>query len=88
MFENDSSDPDTPKPEKIKKVIYQIMRLGLHRSEKTGLLRQILRKKPTFVIGNSNQPSHVKTTLKVASLFSSMGDIIVDPKGVPNCWMH
>ena len=26
-------------------------------------LRQILRKKPTFVIANSNQPSHVKTTL-------------------------
>ena len=82
MFENDSSDPDTPKPEKIKKVIYQIMFLGSHHSEKTEFLRQILRKKPTFVIGNSNQPSHVKTTLKVASPFSSMGDILVDPKGV------
>ena len=38
-------------------------RMGSHHSEKTELLRQVLRKKPTFVIGNSNQPSHVKMTL-------------------------
>ena len=38
-------------------------RLGSHHSEKTEFLRQILRKRPTFVIGNSNQHSHVKTTL-------------------------
>ena len=37
--------------------------MGSHHSEKTEFLRQILRKKPTFVIGNSDQPSHVKTTL-------------------------
>ena len=37
--------------------------MGSHHSEKTEFLRQILREKPTFVIGNSNQPSRVKTTL-------------------------
>ena len=61
-------------------------RLGSHHSEKMEFLRQILRKKPTFVIGNSNQPSHVKTTLtrprKGSNLFSSIGGITVDPKGV------
>ena len=67
-FENDSSDPDTPKPEKIKKFWSFVKslkktRMGSHHSEKTEFLRQILRKKPTFVIANSNQPSHVKTTL-------------------------
>ena len=66
-FENDSSDPDTPKPEKIKKFWSFVKSLkkdayGIT-SEKTEFLRQILRKKPTFVIGNSSQPSHVKTTL-------------------------
>ena len=45
------------------------------------------RKRPTFVIGNSNKPSHGKATLTcpqkgLYSLFSSMGDITVDPKGV------
>ena len=42
------------------------------------------RKKPTFVIGNSNQPSIANSDppSKGASLFSSMGDITVDPKGV------
>ena len=67
-FENDSSDPDTPKPEKIKSFGHlsnhlKKTRMGSHHSEKTEFLRQILRKKPTFVIGKSNQPSHVKTTL-------------------------
>ena len=69
-FENDSSDPDNPKPEKIKSFDHlsnhlkkKKTRLGSHHSEKTEFLRQILRKKPTFVIGNSNQPSHVETTL-------------------------
>ena len=32
-------------------------------SEKTEFLRLMHRKKPTFVIGNSNQPSHEKATL-------------------------
>ena len=61
-------------------------RLGSHHSEKTEFLRQILRKKPTFVIGNSNQHSYMKTTLtrpqNGASPFSSMGDITVDRKVV------
>ena len=66
-FENDSSDPDTPKPEKIPKFWSFIKslkdaRLGSNHSEKTEFLEQIKRKKPTFVIGNSNQPSHVKAT--------------------------
>ena len=38
-------------------------RFGSHHSEKTEFLRQILRKRTTIVIGNSNQPSHVRTTL-------------------------
>ena len=58
-------------------------RMGSHHSEKTEFLRQILRKKPTFVIGNSNQPSHdPDSPSKGASPFSSIGDITVDPKGV------
>ena len=59
-------------------------RMGSHHSEKIEFLRQILRKKPIFVIGNSNQPSHVKTTLTRPrkGSFCSMGDITVDPKGV------
>ena len=68
MFENDISDPDTPKPEKIKKFWSFIKsnpktRLGSYYSEITGFSRQILRKKPTFEVSNSNQPSHVKMTL-------------------------
>ena len=67
-FENDSSDPDTPKSERIKKICSFIKsikktRLGSHHSKKTEFLRQLQRKKPTFVIGNSNQHSHVKATL-------------------------
>ena len=58
-------------------------RMGSHHSEKKEFLRQILRKKPTFVIGNSNQPSHDSDSpSKGASPFSSMGDITVDLKGV------
>ena len=37
--------------------------LGSHHSEKTEILRLMQRKKLTFVIGNSNQPSHAKATL-------------------------
>ena len=56
-------------------------RLGSHHSGKTEFLRQILRKKPTFVIAftredNSDPP------VKGASPFSSMMDITVDPKAV------
>ena len=59
-------------------------------------LRQILRKKPTFVIGNSSdlyidhwqfqsaftREDDSDPPSKGASPFSSMGDITVDPKGV------
>ena len=67
-FENDSSDPDIPKPEKIKKFWSFVKSLkktslGSHQSEKTEFLRQILRKKPIYIISSSNQPSHVKATL-------------------------
>ena len=63
-FENESLDSHTPKPEKINKFghlsnLFKNTRLGSHRSEKTELLREMQRKKPTFAIGNSNQPSHV-----------------------------
>ena len=70
MFENYSSDPDTPKPEKIKKFWSLILsnllkKTGLRSllSEKTEFLRLLQRKKPTFVIGNPNQPSQAKATL-------------------------
>ena len=68
-FENDSSDPDTPTPEKIKKSFGHLSnllkktRLGSHHSEKTEFLRQIQRKKPIYVTGSFNQPSHAKATL-------------------------
>ena len=67
-FENDRSDPDTPKPEKIKKSFGHSSnllkkRLGSHHSEKMEFLRQIQRKKPIYAIGSFNQPSHVKATL-------------------------
>ena len=86
MFENDSSDPDTPKPEKIKKFWLFITSLkntclGSHHSEKTEFLRQILRKKPTFVIGHLREDSSDPPS-KGASPFSSMGGITVDPKCV------
>ena len=67
-FENDSSDPYTPKPEKIKSFghlsnLLKKTRVGSHHSEKTEFLRQIQRKKPIYVTGSFNQPSHVKATL-------------------------
>ena len=66
-FENDNSDPDTHKPEKIKKFghLSNLLktRLGSHYSEKTEFLRQIQRKKPIYVIGSFNQPSHAKANL-------------------------
>ena len=67
-FENDSSDPDTPKPEKKKKFWSFVKslkktRLGSHHSEKTEFLRQIQTIKPIYAIGSFNQPSHPKATL-------------------------
>ena len=53
-------DSSTPKPEKIKKfwsLIKSLKKTGLgsHHSEKMEFLGQIQKKKPKFVIGNSNQ---------------------------------
>ena len=67
-FEKDSSDPETPKHEKIKKkalVIFQIFKKGrvCDRLRKMEFLRQIQRKKPTYAIGSFNQPTHAKATL-------------------------
>ena len=68
-FENDSSDPDSLKPEKIKKSFGRLSnllkktRLGSNHSEKTEVLGQIQRKKPIYVIGSFYQPSHAKATL-------------------------
>ena len=90
-FENDSSDPDTPKPEKIKmfwSFIKSLLktRLESHLSEKTEFLRQILRKKANicnrqfqsaFKREDDSDPSS-----EGASPFSSMRDITLDPKGV------
>ena len=55
-------------------------RLGSHYPEKTEFLRLMQRKKLTFVIGNSKQPSHAEASL--TSPLSSMGDITVGLKGV------
>ena len=71
-FENDSSDPNTPKPEKIKKSFGHLVichffkkrRVWDHITQKkTEFLRQIQRKKPIYAKGSSNQPSHAKATL-------------------------
>ena len=78
-----SSRSKTPKPEKIEKFrsFIKSLKKGSHHSEKKEFLRQILRKKPTFVIGHSNQPSHVKTTL-TRPRKGLVGDITVDTKGI------
>ena len=68
-FENDSSEPNTPKPEKVKKKFWSLSnlfiktRLGSHNSEKTEFFRLMQREKLTIVTSNSNQPSHAKATL-------------------------
>ena len=60
-FENDSSDPDTPEPERFKSFGHlpnhfkKTPRFGSHHSENTEFFGQKQRKNPTFVIGNSNQ---------------------------------
>ena len=58
-FENDSSGPYTPKPEKIKKFWSFIKSLkkdafGITPLRKNGILKTASKEKPTFVIGNSN----------------------------------
>ena len=90
-FENDSSDPDTPKPEKIKKFWSFIKSLKKDMFEITslrenGILKTDAKEKADICYrqfqsaftreGNSDPPS------KGASSFSSIGDITVGLKGV------
>ena len=67
-FENNSSDSDTPKHEKIKKFWSFNKSLkqdpfGITSLRENGILKTDAKGKATFVIGNSNQPSHAKSTL-------------------------
>ena len=86
-----SSDPDTPKPEKIKKNWSFIKSLkkdafGITSLKENGILKTDAKEKADICNrqfqsaftheGDSDSPS------KGASPFSSMGDITVDPKGV------
>ena len=90
-FENDSSDPDTPKPEKIKKFWSFVKSLkkdayGITSLRENRILKTDSKKKANICYrqfqsaftheDDSDPPS------KGASPFSSMGDITVDPKGV------
>ena len=67
-FENDSSDPDTPKPEKIKKFWSFVKSLkkdvcGIASLRENGILKTDTKEKAKYVTGSFNQPSHVKATL-------------------------
>ena len=90
-FENDSSNPDTPKPEKIKKFWSFVKSLkkdayGITSLRENGILKTDTKEKANICNrqfqsaftreDDSDPPS------KGASPFSSMGDITVDPKGV------
>ena len=90
-FENDSSDPDTPKPEKIKKFWSFVKSLkkdayGITSLRENGILKTDSKEKANICNrqfqsaftreDDSDPPS------KGASPFSSMGDITVDPKRV------
>ena len=90
-FENDSSDPDTPKPEKIKKFWSFVKSLkkdayGITSLRENGILKTDSKEKANicnrqfqsaFTREDDSEPPS-----KGASPFSSMGDITVDPKGV------
>ena len=91
MFENDSSDPDTPKPEKIKSFWSFVKSLkkdayGITSLRENGILKTNSKEKANICNrqlqsaftheDDSDPPS------KGASPFFSMGDITVDPKGV------
>ena len=93
-LENDSSDLDTPLPEKIKKFWSFIKSLkkdafGITSLRENGILKTDAKESAIFVIrqfqsaftckGDSDPPS------KGASPFSSMGDITVYPKGLSSC---
>ena len=91
-FENDSSDPDTPKPEKINKKFWSFVKslkkdaFGITLLRENGILKTDIKEKANICIrrfqsaftreGDSDPPS------KGASPFSPIGDITVDPKGV------
>ena len=94
-FEKDSSDPDTPKPEKIKKFWSFIKSLkkyafGITSLSENGIFKTDAKEKVNICKshfqsaftreGDADPPS------KGASPFSSMGDITIDPKGSPSCW--
>ena len=89
-FENDNSDPDTHKPEKIKNFWSFVKSLkdsfGIASLRENGILKTDTKEKVNICNrqfqsaltreGESDPPS------KGASPFSPMGDITVDPKGV------
>ena len=68
-FENDSSDPDTPKLEKIKKKFWSFVKslkldaFGIASLRENGILKTDTKEKPIYAIGRFNQPSHAKATL-------------------------
>ena len=91
MFENDSSDLYTPKPEKIKKFWSFVKSLkkdafGITSRRENGILKTDIKEKANICIlqfqsafprqGDSDPPS------KEASPLSPMGNITVDTKGV------
>ena len=90
-MEHDLSDPDTPKPEKIKKFWSFIKSLkkdayGFTSLRESGILKTDSKEKANicnrqfqsvFTCEDDSDPPS-----KGASPFSSMGDITVDPKGV------
>ena len=91
-FENDSSDPDAPKSEKIKKKFWSFVKslkkdaFGISLLRENGILKAAIKENANICNrqvqsaftreGDSDLPS------KGASPFSPMGDITVDPKGV------
>ena len=90
-FENDSSDPDTPKPEKIKKFWSFIKslkktRFGITSLIENGILKTDAKEKAD-ICNRQFQSAFTREgdsdpLSKGAGPFSSMGDITVDPKGV------
>ena len=90
-FENNSSDPDTPKPEKIKKFWSFVKSLkkdayGITSLRENRILKTDSKEKAN-ICNRQFQPAFTREDdsdplWKGASPFSSMGDITVDPKGV------
>ena len=90
-YENDSSYPNTPKPEKIKKLWSFIKSLkkdayGITSLRENGILKTDSKEKAN-ICNRQFQSAFTREEYsdppsKGASPFSSMGDITVDPKGV------